>query len=73
MAAAARLARGLESGVVVAILPDGAERRVLRGDTSEEIPRLVATLRSTLRAERGKLAPLEFTAFARRDAAATQA
>jgi phospholipid/cholesterol/gamma-HCH transport system substrate-binding protein len=29
-------------------LPDGAERRVLRGDTSEEIPRLVATLRSTL-------------------------
>jgi phospholipid/cholesterol/gamma-HCH transport system substrate-binding protein len=29
-------------------LPDGAERPVLRGDTTEEIPRLVATLRSTL-------------------------
>jgi phospholipid/cholesterol/gamma-HCH transport system substrate-binding protein len=29
-------------------LQDGAERQVLRGDTSEEIPRLVATLRSVL-------------------------
>jgi phospholipid/cholesterol/gamma-HCH transport system substrate-binding protein len=29
-------------------LPDGAERQVLRGDTQEEIPRMVATLRSTL-------------------------
>ena len=29
-------------------LPDGAERAVLRGDTQEEIPRMVATLRSTL-------------------------
>jgi phospholipid/cholesterol/gamma-HCH transport system substrate-binding protein len=29
-------------------LPDGAVRTVLRGDTSEEIPRMVATLRSTL-------------------------
>jgi phospholipid/cholesterol/gamma-HCH transport system substrate-binding protein len=29
-------------------LPDGAERLVLRGDTQEEIPRMVATLRSTL-------------------------
>jgi phospholipid/cholesterol/gamma-HCH transport system substrate-binding protein len=29
-------------------LPDGAERPVLRGDTQEEIPRMVATLRSTL-------------------------
>ncbi len=29
-------------------LPDGAERIVLRGDVSEEIPRMVATLRSTL-------------------------
>jgi len=29
-------------------LPDGAERSVLRGDTQEEIPRMVATLRSTL-------------------------
>jgi phospholipid/cholesterol/gamma-HCH transport system substrate-binding protein len=29
-------------------LPDGAERTVLRGDTQEEIPRMVATLRSTL-------------------------
>jgi phospholipid/cholesterol/gamma-HCH transport system substrate-binding protein len=29
-------------------LPDGAERTVLRGDTSEEIPRMVATLRSVL-------------------------
>jgi phospholipid/cholesterol/gamma-HCH transport system substrate-binding protein len=29
-------------------LPDGAERVVLRGDTQEEIPRMVATLRQTL-------------------------
>ena len=29
-------------------LPDGAVRQVLRGDTSEEIPRMVATLRSVL-------------------------
>ncbi len=29
-------------------LPDGAERAVLRGDTQEEIPRRVATLRSVL-------------------------
>ncbi len=29
-------------------LPNGAERTVLRGDTSEEIPRMVATLRSVL-------------------------
>ena len=29
-------------------LPDGAERTVLRGDTSEEIPRMVATLRGVL-------------------------
>jgi phospholipid/cholesterol/gamma-HCH transport system substrate-binding protein len=29
-------------------LPDGAVRQVLRGDTQEEIPRMVATLRSTL-------------------------
>jgi phospholipid/cholesterol/gamma-HCH transport system substrate-binding protein len=29
-------------------LPDGAERQVLRGDTQEEIPRMVATLRSVL-------------------------
>ena len=29
-------------------LADGAERSVLRGDTSEEIPRMVATLRSVL-------------------------
>lgn len=29
-------------------LPDGAERVVLRGDTSEEIPRMVATLRGVL-------------------------
>lgn len=29
-------------------LPDGAERPVLRGDTQEEIPRMVATLRSIL-------------------------
>jgi phospholipid/cholesterol/gamma-HCH transport system substrate-binding protein len=29
-------------------LADGAERTVLRGDTQEEIPRMVATLRSTL-------------------------
>jgi phospholipid/cholesterol/gamma-HCH transport system substrate-binding protein len=29
-------------------LPDGAERTVLRGDTSEEIPRLVASLRGVL-------------------------
>jgi phospholipid/cholesterol/gamma-HCH transport system substrate-binding protein len=29
-------------------LPDGAERAVLRGDTQEEIPRMVATLRSVL-------------------------
>lgn len=29
-------------------LPDGAERTVLRGDTSEEIPRMVATLRAVL-------------------------
>ena len=29
-------------------LSDGAERQVLRGDTQEEIPRMVATLRSTL-------------------------
>ena len=29
-------------------LPDGAERSVLRGDTQEEIPRMVATLRSVL-------------------------
>jgi phospholipid/cholesterol/gamma-HCH transport system substrate-binding protein len=29
-------------------LPDGAEREVLRGDTQEEIPRMVATLRSVL-------------------------
>jgi phospholipid/cholesterol/gamma-HCH transport system substrate-binding protein len=29
-------------------LADGAERSVLRGDTQEEIPRMVATLRSTL-------------------------
>jgi phospholipid/cholesterol/gamma-HCH transport system substrate-binding protein len=29
-------------------LPDGAERPVLRGDTSEEIPRMVATLRGVL-------------------------
>jgi phospholipid/cholesterol/gamma-HCH transport system substrate-binding protein len=29
-------------------LPDGAERPVLRGDTQEEIPRMVATLRSVL-------------------------
>jgi phospholipid/cholesterol/gamma-HCH transport system substrate-binding protein len=30
------------------LLPDGAERRVLRGDTAEEIPRMVATLRAVL-------------------------
>lgn len=30
------------------LLPDGAERVVLRGDTQEEIPRMVATLRSVL-------------------------
>jgi phospholipid/cholesterol/gamma-HCH transport system substrate-binding protein len=29
-------------------LPDNAERAVLRGDTQEEIPRMVATLRSVL-------------------------
>jgi phospholipid/cholesterol/gamma-HCH transport system substrate-binding protein len=29
-------------------LPNGAERTVLRGDTSEEIPRMVATLRGVL-------------------------
>jgi phospholipid/cholesterol/gamma-HCH transport system substrate-binding protein len=29
-------------------LPEGAERLVLRGDTQEEIPRMVATLRSVL-------------------------
>jgi len=29
-------------------LPDGAVRNVLRGDTQEEVPRMVATLRSTL-------------------------
>jgi phospholipid/cholesterol/gamma-HCH transport system substrate-binding protein len=29
-------------------LPDGAERAVLRGDATEEIPRMVATLRSVL-------------------------
>jgi phospholipid/cholesterol/gamma-HCH transport system substrate-binding protein len=29
-------------------LPDGAVRNVLRGDTSEEVPRMVATLRSAL-------------------------
>jgi phospholipid/cholesterol/gamma-HCH transport system substrate-binding protein len=29
-------------------LPEGAERQVLRGDTQEEIPRMVATLRSVL-------------------------
>jgi phospholipid/cholesterol/gamma-HCH transport system substrate-binding protein len=29
-------------------LPDGAVRNILRGDTSEEIPRMVATLRSAL-------------------------
>jgi phospholipid/cholesterol/gamma-HCH transport system substrate-binding protein len=29
-------------------LPDGAVRQVLRGDTTEEIPRMVATLRSVL-------------------------
>jgi len=31
-----------------AALPDDAERQVLRGDTQEEIPRMVATLRSVL-------------------------
>jgi len=31
-----------------AALPDGAERQVLRGDTQEEIPRMVATLRAVL-------------------------
>ena len=31
-----------------AALPDGAVRNVLRGDTSEEIPRMVATLRGAL-------------------------
>ena len=30
------------------LLPDGAERTVLRGDTSEEIPRMVAMLRGVL-------------------------
>ena len=30
------------------LLPDGAERRVLRGDTAEEIPRMVASLRTVL-------------------------
>ena len=30
------------------VLPDGAVRNVLRGDTSEEIPRMVATLRGAL-------------------------
>jgi phospholipid/cholesterol/gamma-HCH transport system substrate-binding protein len=31
-----------------ALLPDGAERPVLRGDTTEEIPKLVASVRSIL-------------------------
>lgn len=30
------------------LLPDGAERPVLRGDTAEEIPRMVASLRAVL-------------------------
>jgi len=51
------LERGLIGGASIrahtgnlndAPLPDGAERPVLRGDTSEEIPRLVASLRSIL-------------------------
>jgi len=51
------LERGLFGGATIrahtgnlrdAPLPDGAERPVLRGDTSEEIPRLVASLRSIL-------------------------
>ncbi|HET7670256.1 MAG TPA: MlaD family protein [Burkholderiales bacterium] len=51
------LERGLFGGASIrahtgnlkdAPLPDGAERPVLRGDTSEEIPRLVASVRSIL-------------------------
>jgi phospholipid/cholesterol/gamma-HCH transport system substrate-binding protein len=51
------LERGLFGGATIrahtgnlrdAPLPDGAVRPVLRGDTSEEIPRLVASLRSIL-------------------------
>src|SRR2546423_4700684 len=40
--------RAFTANLQDAPLPDGAERPVLRGDTSEEIPRLVATLRSVL-------------------------
>ncbi len=51
------LERGIVGGAKIRVisanlkdppLADGAERPVLRGDTSEEIPRLVATLRSVL-------------------------
>jgi len=40
--------RAITSNLQDAPLPDGAERTVLRGDTSEEIPRLVASLRGVL-------------------------
>ena len=51
------LERGLVGGARIrahtgnlkdAALPDGAVRTVLRGDTSEEIPRIIATLRTVL-------------------------
>ena len=40
--------RAFSGNLQDAPLADGAERSVLRGDTQEEIPRMVATLRSTL-------------------------
>jgi phospholipid/cholesterol/gamma-HCH transport system substrate-binding protein len=40
--------RAFTASLQDAPLPDGAERFVLRGDTQEEIPRMVATLRSVL-------------------------
>ncbi|HEX2565283.1 MAG TPA: mammalian cell entry protein [Burkholderiales bacterium] len=40
--------RAITANLQDAPLPDGAERNVLRGDTTEEIPRLVATLRGVL-------------------------
>jgi phospholipid/cholesterol/gamma-HCH transport system substrate-binding protein len=44
---AARL-RAFTANLQDAPLPDGAERPVLRGDTTEEIPRMVASLRAVL-------------------------
>lgn len=40
--------RAFTANLQDAPLPDDAEREVLRGDTQEEIPRMVATLRSVL-------------------------